>query len=108
VGYPFSNFQADFLDVSLNAIATLFVEGKQNIVHCISECFTRSTETRMPMNRMPFGLVDNNILFFAAMKIQKLGIIDHYARWTETMFAHFSHKWGYVGSMKKEWKKKKF
>jgi hypothetical protein len=46
----------------------------------------------MPIDRMPFGLVDYNIWYFAAHSNQKLGIEEHNAQWLETMFSHFGHK----------------
>ena len=41
-GMPLFQFvQPDFLELSLNAMRTLFEEGKQNLVHSISKCFKR-------------------------------------------------------------------
>lgn len=96
-GMPLFQFiQPDFLELSLNAMKTLFEEEKKNLVHSISKCFERrecGSETRMPLDRMPFGLVDYNLRFFAANRTQKLGMEEHYAQWSETMFSHFGHKW---------------
>ena len=47
----------------------------------------------MPLDRMPFGLVDYNIQFFSSTSSVNLWIENHYASWLETMFAHFGHKW---------------
>ena len=47
----------------------------------------------MPLDRMPFGLIDYNIRFFASNKTQKLGMKDHYSSWLQTMFSQFDHKW---------------
>lgn len=47
----------------------------------------------MPLDRMPFGLIDYNIRFFASNKTQKLGMKDHYSSWLQTMFSQFGHKW---------------
>ena len=84
-GMPLFQFvQPDFLELSLNAMRTLFEEGKQNLVHSISKCFERrenegcNLETRMPLNRMPFGLIDYNLRFFAFSYTQKLGVEEHY------------------------------
>ena len=96
-GMPLYNFvEADFLDVSLSAMNTLFKENKKNLVHSLSRCFERKgaeLDTRMPLHCMPFGLIDYNLRFFSANYTQKLGIEDHYVQWLETMFAHFGHKW---------------
>ena len=92
----FKYIEADFLDLSLNAMQTLFEERKNNLVHSISKCFERRescTETRLPLKRMPFGLIVYNLRFFAADCTQKLGVEEHYAQWMETMFSHFGHKW---------------
>ena len=47
----------------------------------------------MPLDRMPFGLIDYNIRFFASTKTQKLGMEDHYSSWLQIMFSQFGHKW---------------
>ena len=47
----------------------------------------------MPLDRMPYGLLDYNIRFFARDRTQKLGMEDHYSSWIQTMFAQFGHKW---------------
>ena len=47
----------------------------------------------MPINKMPYGLLDYNIRFFAKGSRQNLGIEEHYASWLATMFSHFGHKW---------------
>jgi hypothetical protein len=84
----------NFLNVSLRAMQTLLGNEKHN--YDLSICFERrnndALETRMPIDRMPFGLVDYNIWYFAAHSNQKLGIEEHNAQWLETMFSHFGHK----------------
>ena len=55
-------------------------------------CFEGSAP-RMPLDRMPYSLLDYNICFFARYRTQKLGMEAHYALWLETMFAQFGHKW---------------
>ena len=47
----------------------------------------------MPLNQIPFGLLDYNIHFFAKGTTQMLGIEEHYVSWLATMFSHFGHKW---------------
>lgn len=92
-----SFIRPNFLDVSLKAMQSLLAEEKHNLIYNLCVCFERrdndTLETRMPMNRMPFGLLDYNIRYFAANSNQKLGIEEHYAQWLETMFSHFGHKW---------------
>ena len=89
----FSFVKHDFIDVSLSAMKTLFDEGKHNLLHCMSGCFQRADsqqETRMPLDRMPFGLIDYNLCFFSSNSSQKLGIEEHYSSWLETMFVFIS------------------
>ena len=89
--------QPDFLNVSVSAMQTLLAGNKHNLIYDLGICFQRrgadTTETRMPLQRMPFGLVDYNIRFFASQFSQKIGIEDRYVQWLETMFTHFGHKW---------------
>ena len=96
-GSKFLNFVAsDFLDKSLNAMLTLFEAGKHNLVYHLCECLQQqetSGSTRLPLDQMPYGLLDYNIRFFASSQTRQLDCEEHYASWTETMFAHFGHKW---------------
>ena len=61
----------------------------------LCKCFEQvdSNRTRISLDKMPCGLIDYKIRFFANKFTQKLGMEEHYAAWTETMFAHFGHKW---------------
>ena len=92
----YSYIQDDFLELSLNAMYTLHCAEKFNLVHLLSKCFVKSSNdssTRMPLDRMPFGLLDYNIRFFATDAIQNVHAEKHYVTWLETMFAPFGHKW---------------
>ena len=96
-GSKFLNFvSADFLDKSMNAMLTLFKAGKHNLVYHLCECLEHqdsSQNTRLPLDQMPYGLLDYNIRFFASSQTRQLKCEEHYASWTDTMFAHFGHKW---------------
>ena len=96
-GNSFYSFvKHDFIEASVSAMIVLYDEGKHNLVYHISRCFNREHEgasTRMPIDRMPFGLIDYNVWFFSAPSSQKLGIENHYALWLEMMLAHFGQKW---------------
>ena len=86
----------DFLWKSLSALKVLHTEGKHNLLYHLSHCFSVKEEsglTRMPLNRMPYGLIDYNIRFFSSSSSQRLGLEEHYALWLETMIAHFGQKW---------------
>ena len=92
-GLEFFKFvNADFLQTSLSAMKTLFTNNKHNLIYYLSKCF-QDSNPRLPVNQMPYGLLDYNIRFFAKGSTQNLGIEDHYASWLETMFSHFGHKW---------------
>ena len=92
-GHDFLKFvKTDFLASSLSALKTLFTHGKHNLIYDLSKCFEGEVP-RMPLNQMPFGLLDYNIRFFAKGNTQMLGIEDHYVSWLVTMFSHFGHKW---------------
>lgn len=88
-GLDFFKFvNADFLQSSLSAMKTLFNNKKHNLIYFLSKCFQDSTP-RLPLNKMPYGLLDYNIRFFAKGSTQNLGIEEHYVSWLETMFVHF-------------------
>ena len=92
-GLEFFKFvKNDFLTSSLSAMKTLFKEEKHNLIYHLSKCF-ESSSPRMPVDRMPYGLLDYNIRFFASSRTQKLGMEEHYSSWLETMFSQFGHKW---------------
>ena len=70
-----------FLDVSPGAMQTFLGEKKHKHVYDLSMCFKRgdnAVETQMPLDRMPFGLIDYNIWYFAAHSSQKLGMEEYY------------------------------
>ena len=66
--FPFLEFvHQDFFDKCMNALMTLFEAGKQNIIYGLCECLQRQDcdgKTRLPLDRMPYGLIDYNIRFF--------------------------------------------
>ena len=96
-GYDFYSFvQDDFLNVSLNAMYTLKSAGKSNLLHLLGQCFYRTnqdSQPRMALNKMPFGLIDYNIRFFASNSVRSVRAEKHYTSWVETMFSHFGHRW---------------
>ena len=95
-GTFYSFVEHDFLWKSLSAMKVLHSESKHNLLYHLSRCFLLEEEngsTRMPLNRMPYGLIDYNIRFFSSTSSNKLGLEEHYAQWLETMVAHFGQKW---------------
>ena len=74
-GHAFCSFvKHDFLWKSLSAMKVLHTEGKHNLLYHLSHCFLVEEEsglTRMPLNRMPYGLIDYNIRFFFLIIVSK-------------------------------------
>ena len=96
-GNKFYSFvEHDFLEISLNAMHTLKRANKINLLFLLSKCFytrNQDTQPRVPLDRMPFGVIDYNICFFASNAIQSVHAEKHYTSWIETVFSHFGHKW---------------
>ena len=92
----FKFIHPDFLNICMRATRTLYQEKKHNLILELCKCFDRpdpNSPTRMPLGRMPFGLIDYNIRFFASNRTEKIGYEEHYGLWLDTMFAQFGHKW---------------
>ena len=92
----FEFMHPDFLNICMRATKTLYQEKKHNLILKLCKCFDRTdpeSPTRMPLDRMPFGLIDYNIRFFASNHTEKIGYEEHYGLWLDTMFAQFGHKW---------------
>jgi hypothetical protein len=96
-GMHFLNYvRPVFLNICFSAMETLHKENKNNLILELCKCFERTgckSQSRMPLDRMPFGLLDYNIRFFASDRTNKLGYEEHYASWLDTMFSQFGHKW---------------
>ena len=95
----FKSVKSDFITLSVKAMETLYKGGNQNRIYSLSKCF-EGPAPRMDLNRMPYGLLDYSISFFACNRTQKLGMEEHYASWFETMFSQFVHKWLCVHKIK--------
>lgn len=92
----FNYVSPDFLNICVNSMKTLHEEKKHNLILELGKCFERkdvNSQCRMPLDRMPFGLLDYNIRFFASNQTNALGYEEHYGSWLDTMFAQFGHKW---------------
>lgn len=89
----FYKFVSDnFLSTCINAMKTLFDAKKANLILKLCKYF-ESRNPHMPLDRMPFGLLDYNIKFFSSTSSVNLQMESHYASWLETVFAQFGHKW---------------
>ena len=84
--------EKDFVTTVTSGMSTLFNNNKSNLIYHLSKCF-EGTTPKLPLDRMPFGMLDYNIRFFASENTVNLRMENHYASWLETMFAQFGHKW---------------
>ena len=87
----------DFLPLAANAMKVLFSNGKNNVIYDASRCFgeLRPGEScpRMPLSRMPFGLIAHNLRFFASDNTANLEAPADYKSWYQSMYTLFGNKW---------------
>lgn len=84
--------ESDFITTIVKGMRSLFDRKKENLIYHLSKCF-EGPVPRMPLDRMPFGLIDYNIRFFSSNNTVNVRMEEQYAKWLETMFAQFGHKW---------------
>ena len=85
---------SDFLKTCFSAMNTLYEKKKHNLVIQLCKCFESvNGVSRIPLDRMPFGLLVYNIRFYASSRTNLVGYEEHYLSWLGTMFAQFGHKW---------------
>lgn len=87
----------DFLPLLSNALKVLLVNGKNNVLYDAARCFgeMRPGEDcpRMPLSRMPFGLISHNLRFFASDNASYLEAPPDYKSWYQSMYTLFGNKW---------------
>ena len=87
----------DFLPLLSNALKVLLVNGKNNVLYDAARCFgeMRPEEDcpRMPLSRMPFGLISHNLRFFASDNASYLEAPPDYKSWYQSMYTLFGNKW---------------
>ena len=87
----------DFLPLVSNASKVLFINGKNNVLYDAARCFgeMRPGEDcpRMPLSRMPFGLISHNLRFFASDNASYLEAPPDYKFWYQSMYTLFGNKW---------------
>lgn len=93
-----SNFlPSNFLVLVAKAMAVLHANGKDNLIYHAARCFGErrqgGTGPRMPLDRMPFGLVAHNLKFFASDNVANLQAPDDYKSWCQSMYTLFGNKW---------------
>ena len=70
--------------------------GKENIIYLLTKALGEQRcdgGPRMPIDRMPFGLIEYNTKFFTLDYASNLHASPDYLECQTTMFAHFGHKW---------------
>ena len=87
----------DFLPLLSSAVRVLFVNEKNNLLYDAARCFgvMRPGEDcpRMPLSRMPFGLISHNLRFFASDNVSNLEAPPDYKSWYQSMYTLFGNKW---------------
>ena len=86
----------DFLPTAGNAMKVLFTNKKSNLIYDAASCFGefRPNSPRMPLERMPFGLISHNYLtFFSSDNASNLKAPADYKSWYQSMYTLFSNKW---------------
>ena len=87
----------DFLPLLSSALKVLLVNGKNNILYDAARCFgeMRPGEDcpRMPLSRMPFGLISHNLRFFASDSASYLEAPPDYRSWYQSIYTLFGNKW---------------
>ena len=71
---------SNFLVLAAKAMAVLHANAKDNLIYHAACCFgeqrQRNTGPRMPLDRMPFGLIAHNLKFFAPDNVSNLQAPD--------------------------------
>ena len=65
---------ADFTSLSLGAMKLLQENGKPNLIHTWAKCvFGDNGKPLIPIHRMPFGLIQYQMQFFASTNVMQVG-----------------------------------
>ena len=85
------------LPLVANAMSVLRAGNKDNLIYYAARCFGEQRHgdvgPRMPLDRMPFGLIAHNLKFFASNQVSNLEAPDDYRSWCQSMYALFGNKW---------------
>ncbi len=89
-------FPVDCLSTYISVVRNLHSEGKGNLIHHAARCFLRredSPDTRLPVDKILFGLFDYIVKFFSLPKSNNLKCEKDYEEWQVSMYANFGTKW---------------
>jgi hypothetical protein len=96
MGLKMSYVPLDFLNLASLSMELLSDSNKDNVVYQLSKALgvkRPDGRPRMPIDRMPFGLLAYNIKFFTLEDVSNLHATPDYVEWQTTMFSHFGQKW---------------
>ena len=89
-------FPNDFLKLCIEAVKNLHDQGKDNLIYHTAKCFSlrhNSSQTRLPIGQMPFGLLDYIVKFLSLDMTNNLKCEKDYEDWQLSMYANFGVKW---------------
>ncbi len=73
-----SSYPSNFAEIASNAMVILQEHNKPNIVYNLAKCLGTyrpgTTATIMPINRMPFGLLEYQIQFFSCTNTSQVAV----------------------------------
>ena len=77
-GFPMPDVPQDFLRLSMAAMHRLHTSGRSNTVYLLAKALgtmrADNSDSLLPVSRMPMGLLEYTIAFFAATSIQQVCI----------------------------------
>ncbi|XP_078667520.1 uncharacterized protein LOC144909356 [Branchiostoma floridae x Branchiostoma belcheri] len=92
----------NFLKLSAEAMDTLKTKGRNNTLYHLAHALGTPREDgsgpRMPVDRMPFPMIEHNAKFFSVDHPDQLRCPEEYIAYMETMYAHFGNKWASLHS----------
>ncbi|CAH3163834.1 unnamed protein product [Porites lobata] len=88
---------SDFIKLCCKGINVLHSNGKENVLYYLARGLGMSRKDgsgpRLPIDKMPFGLLSYNIRYFAMDTVNNISSDPHFVEWETTMFSNFGHKW---------------
>jgi len=82
-----------FLDTACRAMCELETHGRPNVVYFLCRCIAEKKEDGktplLPMDRMPFGLIQYQLEFFNATHVCQISEPEDFRLWRETMENEF-------------------
>ena len=87
----------DFLELCCKSFKVLRDNKKDNILYHLAKGLGLQREDgtvpRLPIHRMPFGMLSYNIRYFSSKTVNRIRADPDYIEWEATMCANCGHKW---------------